>query len=101
MAVTICVYGLFLYDHYFKSGTWESLDDAVYYVKVKANLLGLKYIRKYHSEFMIRFSDLQAVGNSVEFCFAVFLFFNGGWILLFESGGTIRLEHFTQKHLKN
>ena len=29
-------------------------------------------------------------GNSVEFCFAVFLFFNGGWILFFESGGTIR-----------
>ena len=26
----------------------------------------------------------------MEFCFAVFLFFNGGWILLFESGGTIR-----------
>ena len=30
------------------------------------------------------------MGNTVEFCFAVFLFFNGGWILLFESGGTIR-----------
>ena len=26
----------------------------------------------------------------MEFCFAVFLFFNGGWILIFESGGTIR-----------
>jgi len=33
---------------------------------------------------------IRAVGNIVEFCFAVFLFFNGGWILLFESGGTIR-----------
>ena len=40
------------------------MDDAVYYVK--------------------------SMGNTVEFCFAVFLFFNGGWILLFESGGTIR-----------
>ena len=47
-----------------REGTWEGLDDAVYYVK--------------------------AVGNTVEFCFAVFLFFNGGWILFFESGGTIR-----------
>ena len=47
-----------------REGTWEGLDDAVYYVK--------------------------AVGNTVEFCFVVFLFFNGGWILFFESGGTIR-----------
>ena len=46
------------------SGLWESLDDCVYYIR--------------------------AFGNTVEFCFAVFLFFNGGWILLFESGGTIR-----------
>ena len=62
--VTVSVYGLFLYDARVREGTWEGLDDAVYYVK--------------------------AVGNSVEFCFAVFLFFNGGWILFFESGGTIR-----------
>ena len=46
------------------SGLWESLDDCVYYIR--------------------------AFGNTVEFCFAVFLFFNGGWILFFESGGTIR-----------
>ena len=64
VTVTVCVYLLFLYDQWYKEGTWEMLDDSVYYVK--------------------------AVGNSVEFCFAVFLFFNGGWILLFESGGTIR-----------
>ena len=64
MTVTVCVYLLFLYDQWYKEGTWEMLDDSVYYVK--------------------------AAGNSVEFCFAVFLFFNGGWILLFESGGTIR-----------
>ena len=62
--VTVSVYGLFLYDARVREGTWEGLDDAVYYVK--------------------------AVGNTVEFCFAVFLFFNGGWILFFESGGTIR-----------
>ncbi len=64
VAVTVSVYLLFLYDQHYRDGTWEMLDDAVYYVK--------------------------ATGNSVEFCFAVFLFFNGGWILMFESGGTIR-----------
>jgi len=64
VTVTVAVYVLFLYDAYFKDGLWEGLDDAVYVVK--------------------------AAGSSVEFCFAVFLFFNGGWILLFESGGTIR-----------
>ena len=32
----------------------------------------------------------RGVGNTVEFFFAVFLFLNGGWILIFESGGTIR-----------
>merc|ERR1711860_252354 len=62
--VTVSVYASFLYDSRVREGTWEFLDDAVYYVK--------------------------AVGNTVEFCFAVFLFFNGGWILFFESGGTIR-----------
>ena len=62
--VTVAVYGLFLYDSKVREGAWEGLDDAVYYVR--------------------------AAGNTVEFCFAVFLFFNGGWILLFESGGTIR-----------
>ena len=64
VAVTVAVYLLFLYDAKFEDGAWEHLDDCVYYVK--------------------------AAGNSVEFCFAVFLFLNGGWILLFESGGTIR-----------
>lgn len=43
---------------------WEKLDDYLYYVK--------------------------AFGNSVEFCFGIFLFFNGAWILAFESGGAIR-----------
>merc|ERR1719361_1862154 len=62
--VTVTIYGLFLYDSKAREGTWEHLDDAVYYVR--------------------------SLGNTVEFCFAVFLFFNGGWIFLFESGGTIR-----------
>jgi len=62
--VTVLVYGLFMWDSHCQDGLWESLDDWVYYIR--------------------------AVGNVVEFCFAVFLFFNGGWILLFESGGTIR-----------
>jgi len=62
--VTVFVYGLFMWDSHCQDGLWESLDDWVYYIR--------------------------AVGNVVEFCFAVFLFFNGGWILLFESGGTIR-----------
>ena len=62
--VTVIVYSLFLYDSRAWKGTWEHLDDAVYYVR--------------------------SIGNTVEFCFAVFLFFNGGWILFFESGGTIR-----------
>jgi len=62
--VTVTVYALFMWDAHCQDGLWESLDDCVYYIR--------------------------AFGNSVEFCFAVFLFFNGGWILLFESGGTIR-----------
>ena len=58
------IYGLFMWDSHCQDGLWESLDDWVYYIR--------------------------GAGNTVEFCFAVFLFFNGGWILLFESGGTIR-----------
>lgn len=48
----------------FRSSMWEQLDDYVYYIR--------------------------ATGNSIEFIFGIFLFFNGAWILLFESGGTIR-----------
>jgi len=62
--VTVIIYGLFMWDSHCQDGLWESLDDWVYYIR--------------------------AAGNTVEFFFAVFLFFNGGWILLFESGGTIR-----------
>ena len=38
MTVTVCVYLLFLYDQWYKEGTWEMLDDSVYYVKVSARL---------------------------------------------------------------
>jgi len=62
--VTITIYALFMWDAHCQDGLWESLDDCVYYIR--------------------------AFGNTVEFGFAVFLFFNGGWILVFESGGTIR-----------
>lgn len=48
----------------FRTSMWEQLDDYVYYIR--------------------------AIGNLIEFIFGIFLFFNGIWILLFESGGTIR-----------
>ncbi|XP_059491250.1 protein TRC8 homolog [Neocloeon triangulifer] len=61
--VSLMIYSLFLVDAY-RSTFWESLDDYVYYIR--------------------------AFGNTVEFCFGIFLFFNGAWILVFESGGAIR-----------
>ena len=80
--VTVSVYSLFLYDSRVRDGTWEFLDDAVYYVKAVGKfLLFCKSCSKLNE---------NLPGNTVEFCFAVFLFFNGGWILIFESGGTIR-----------
>lgn len=57
--VSLATYTLFLLDAR-RQTFWEKLDDYVYYIK--------------------------AFGNSVEFCFGIFLFFNGAWILLFESG---------------
>ncbi|KAF6216334.1 hypothetical protein GE061_000675 [Apolygus lucorum] len=61
--VSLLIYALFLIDAY-RSTFWEKLDDYVYYIR--------------------------AFGNTVEFCFGIFLFFNGAWILIFESGGAIR-----------
>ncbi|XP_069139033.1 protein TRC8 homolog [Argopecten irradians] len=61
--VSLMVYCLFMLDAY-RDKFWESLDDYVYYI--------------------------QSTGNTIEFLFGIFLFCNGGWILLFESGGTIR-----------
>ena len=63
MVISLLIYTLFMVDA-FRSSMWEQLDDYVYYIR--------------------------ATGNSIEFIFGIFLFFNGAWILLFESGGTIR-----------
>lgn len=63
VVVSLMIYSLFLIDAY-RSSFWEQLDDYVYYIR--------------------------AFGNTIEFCFGIFLFFNGAWILLFESGGAIR-----------
>ncbi|XP_033755988.1 protein TRC8 homolog [Pecten maximus] len=63
VVVSLMVYFLFMLDAY-RDKFWESLDDYVYYI--------------------------QSTGNTIEFLFGIFLFCNGGWILLFESGGTIR-----------
>lgn len=60
--VSIATYTLFLLDAR-RQTFWEKLDDYVYYIR--------------------------AFGNSVEFCFGIFLFFNGAWILVFESGKEI------------
>lgn len=61
--VSLLIYMLFLIDAN-RLTFWEKLDDYVYYIR--------------------------AFGNTVEFCFGIFLFFNGAWILLFESGGAVR-----------
>lgn len=61
--VSLAIYFLFLYDAK-RETFWEKLDDYIYYIR--------------------------SFGNMVEFCFGIFLFFNGAWILLFESGSAIR-----------
>lgn len=61
--VSLAIYSLFLYDAC-RHSFWEQLDDYVYYIR--------------------------AFGNTIEFAFGIFLFFNGFWILVFESGGAIR-----------
>ncbi|XP_062568359.1 protein TRC8 homolog [Saccostrea cucullata] len=61
--VSLTVYALFLLDAY-RNTFWEGLDDYVYYI--------------------------QSAGNTIEFLFGIFLFCNGAWIMVFESGGAIR-----------
>lgn len=61
--ISLLIYILFMLDAY-RTTMWEPLDDYVYYIK--------------------------SFGSTIEFIFGIFLFFNGAWILLFESGGTIR-----------
>lgn len=60
--MSLATYTLFLLDAR-RQTFWEKLDDYLYYVR--------------------------AFGNSVEFCFGILLFFNGAWILVFESGKLI------------
>ncbi|KAK9294605.1 hypothetical protein QLX08_010831 [Tetragonisca angustula] len=61
--VSLAIYCLFLIDAY-RSVFWEQLDDCVYIIR--------------------------SFGNTIEFAFGIILFFNGFWILVFESGGAIR-----------
>ncbi|XP_072759780.1 protein TRC8 homolog [Anoplolepis gracilipes] len=61
--VSLAIYSLFLIDAY-RSTFWEQFDDCVYIIR--------------------------SFGNTVEFAFGIILFFNGFWILVFESGGAIR-----------
>ncbi|XP_046333686.1 protein TRC8 homolog [Haliotis rufescens] len=61
--ISLLVYLLFMIDAY-RDSFWEKLDDYVYYV--------------------------QSTGNTIEFLFGIFLFCNGAWIMVFESGGAIR-----------
>ncbi|XP_052101535.1 protein TRC8 homolog [Mytilus californianus] len=60
---SLLTYILFMVDAYMDV-FWEKLDDYVYYIK--------------------------ATGNTMEFMFGIFLFCNGGWIIIFESGGIVR-----------
>lgn len=48
----------------YRTTVWEKLDDYVYYIR--------------------------ATGNTIDFLFGILIFINGAWILVFESGGTIR-----------
>ena len=61
--ISLLVYLLFMTDAYHET-FWEKLDDYVYYIK--------------------------STGNTIEFTFGIFLFGNGAWIMIFESGGAIR-----------
>ncbi|XP_011250761.1 protein TRC8 homolog [Camponotus floridanus] len=63
VVVSLAIYSLFLIDAY-RSAFWEQFDDCVYIIR--------------------------SFGNTVEFAFGIILFFNGFWILVFESGGAIR-----------
>ena len=61
--ISLLLYSLFMIDAH-REVFWERLDDYVYYIK--------------------------SAGNTIEFLFGIFVFCNGAWIMLFESGGTIR-----------
>eukprot|EP00096_Caligus_rogercresseyi_P002244 TRINITY_DN14322_c0_g1_i1.p1 TRINITY_DN14322_c0_g1~~TRINITY_DN14322_c0_g1_i1.p1 ORF type:complete len:503 (-),score=126.69 TRINITY_DN14322_c0_g1_i1:763-2271(-) len=66
MLISLFIYGLYLYDQ-FGTDNWESFDEVIYGVK--------------------------AVGNAIEFIFAVCLFLNGGWIFFFRVTGSCEGYH--------
>ena len=61
--VSLTVYTLFIIDAH-RDTFWEKLDDYIYCI--------------------------QSTGNTIEFLFGIFMFCNGAWIMIFESGGFIR-----------
>ncbi len=61
--ISLLLYTLLMVDAYAEV-FWEGLDDYVYYIK--------------------------STGNTIEFFFGIFVFCNGAWIMMFESGGAIR-----------
>lgn len=63
VVVTLTIYTLYIIDSY-RDTFWEKLDDYVYYI--------------------------QSTGNTLEFLFKIFTFFNAGWIMVFESWGLTR-----------
>ncbi|XP_064630028.1 protein TRC8 homolog [Lineus longissimus] len=63
VVISLLQYTLFMVDAC-RDTFWEELDDYVYYVR--------------------------STGSTIEFFFGIFLFCNGAWIMVFESGGTIR-----------
>ena len=61
--ISLLLYSLFMIDAH-RDVFWERLDDYVY--------------------------NIKSTGNTLEFLFGIFVFCNGAWIMVFESGGTIR-----------
>lgn len=57
------IYALYMIDAY-RATLWESLDDYVFAIK--------------------------STQSAIQFVFSVFIFCNGAWILVYESGGAIR-----------
>ncbi|KAH3706594.1 protein TRC8 homolog [Dreissena polymorpha] len=61
--VSLMVYTLFIIDAY-RETFWEKLDDYIYYI--------------------------TSTGSTIEFLFGIFIFFNCGFMLVFEWGGAMR-----------
>ena len=61
--LTLLIYALYMIDAY-RATLWERLDDYVFYIK--------------------------SMQSAIQLVFSVFIFCNGAWILVYESGGAIR-----------